>query len=237
MKTFSTTNPATGEVIEEFPFAADDEIPAVLDHAQQAFTKWAARPIQERAAIVKRVSELFIEKTDELARIATQEMGKPIGEMLEETAFCADIFNYYATHGPEQLADQILSETHESIASLERRPVGPLLGIMPWNYPYYQVARFAAPNLVTGNVIMLKHAEICPRSALALQSLMHEAGVPEGVYQNIFATHEQVSTIIASPITQGVSLTGSERAGAAIAEQAGRHLKKAVLEQIGRAHV
>lgn len=230
MKTFSTTNPATGEIIEEFPFVGDDEISTVLDRAQQAFTEWAARPIEERAAIVKRVSELFTEKADELAQIATQEMGKPIREMLEETEFCADIFNYYATHGPEQLADQILSETDESIASLERRPVGPLLGIMPWNYPYYQVARFAAPNLVTGNVIMLKHAEICPKSALALQSLMQEAGVPEGVYQNIFATHAQVSSIIANPITQGVSLTGSERAGAAIAEQAGRHLKKAVLE-------
>ena len=230
MKTFRTTNPATGEVIEEFPFAADDEIVAVLDQAQQAFTEWSAQPVEERAAIVKRVSELFTEKAHELAQIATEEMGKPISEMLEETEFCSDIFNYYATHGPEQLGDQVLSETDESIATLERRPVGPLLGIMPWNYPYYQVARFAAPNLVTGNVIMLKHAEICPKSALALQSLMQEAGVPEGVYQNLFATHDQVSTIIASPITQGVSLTGSERAGAAIAEQAGRHLKKAVLE-------
>src|SRR5699024_3907624 len=111
MKTFSTTNPATGEVIEELPFAADDEIPAVLDRAQQAFTEWAARPIEERAAIVKRVSELFTQKADELAQIATQEMGKPIGEMLEETEFCADIFNYYATNGPKPQADQVLSET------------------------------------------------------------------------------------------------------------------------------
>src|SRR5699024_3359185 len=113
---------------------------------------------------------------------------------------------------------------------IQRRPVGPLLGIMPWNFPYYQIARFAAPNLVLGNTIILKHAESCPESALAMQRMMDEAGIPEGVYQNVFATHEQISAFIAHPHIQGVSLTGSERAGAAIAEQAGKHLKKAVLE-------
>src|SRR5699024_9024070 len=113
---------------------------------------------------------------------------------------------------------------------LERLPIGTLLGIMPWNFPYYQVARFAAPNLVLGNTIVLKHAEICPRSAQAIQEIMEEAGVPPGVYTNIFASHEQVADMIADPRIAGVSLTGSERAGMAVAEQAGKNLKKVVLE-------
>jgi succinate-semialdehyde dehydrogenase/glutarate-semialdehyde dehydrogenase len=113
---------------------------------------------------------------------------------------------------------------------IQKRPVGVLLGIMPWNYPYYQVARFAAPNLVLGNTIVLKHAESCPRAALALQRLMDDAGVPAGAYTNLFASHDQVEQIIADPRVQGVSLTGSERAGAAVAEIAGRNLKKVVLE-------
>ena len=124
----------------------------------------------------------------------------------------------------------MLSEDEEGISSLQRRGIGPLLGIMPWNFPYYQVARFVAPNLVAGNSIILKHAESCPESALAIESLLREAGVPAEVYQNVFATHDQVSTIIADPRIQGVSLTGSERAGAAVAAQAGQHLKKCVLE-------
>ena len=229
-KTFSTTNPATGEVLEEFPFVEDPDIEAALTAAEQAFREWSARPVSERAAIVQRAAELFAEKTEELAAVATREMGKPIGEMREEVEFSGEIFSYFATEGPGQLEDKVLSEDEDAISVLQRRPVGPLLGIMPWNYPYYQVARFVAPNLVAGNTILLKHAEICPGSALAIQSLLDEAGVPVGVYQNLFATYDQVSTIIASLTIQGVSLTGSERAGSVIAEQAGRHLKKAVLE-------
>ncbi|WP_246126174.1 NAD-dependent succinate-semialdehyde dehydrogenase [Nesterenkonia populi] len=216
--------------MNEYPVATDAETEDVLQRSQQAFAEWSARSVGERAGIVQRVSELFTVKAAELAEIATREMGKPIGEMREEADFCGDIFGYYASAGPEQLADQILSEDDEALSTLQRRPIGPLLGIMPWNYPYYQVARFAAPNLVAGNTVLLKHAEICPEAALAIQSLMDEAGVPPGVFQTIFATHEHVSTMIASPFIQGVSLTGSERAGGIIAEQAGRHLKKVVLE-------
>ncbi|HIX00035.1 MAG TPA: NAD-dependent succinate-semialdehyde dehydrogenase [Candidatus Nesterenkonia stercoripullorum] len=227
---FRTVNPATGEQAEEYPFTTDAEIDAALKASHEAFAEWGSRPIEERAAIVQRVADLFAEKAGELASVATGEMGKPIGEMREEAEFCSEIFGYYASHGPTQLGDQVLSEDESSVSMIQRRPVGALLGIMPWNYPYYQVARFVAPNLVTGNTILLKHAEICPGSALAIQAIMEEAGVPAGVYQNIFATYDQVSTIIASPIVQGVSLTGSERAGSSIAAQAGQHLKKAVLE-------
>src|SRR5690625_4560365 len=167
---------------------------------------------------------------EELAPSLTKERGKPLAEAREETKFAADIFRYYTIHGEQLAADQTVSEDDEKFSYVQRRPVGPLLGIMPWNYPYYQIARFAAPNLVLGNTIILKHAESCPESDLAMQRMIDEAGIPEGVYQNVFATHDQISQFIAHPHIQGVSLTGSERAGAAIAEQAGKHLKKAVLE-------
>lgn len=230
MKPFRTTNPATGEVLKDYEFATDQQIAEALAASQEAFTQWRARPVAERAAIVQRVSELFVEKAEELAQISTKEMGKPIGEMRDEAEFSGEIFGYYASEGPAQLADQVLSEDTEGISAVQRRPLGPLLGVMPWNFPYYQVARFVAPNLVVGNTILLKHAEILPESALAIQQLMDEAGVPSGVYQNVFATYDQAADIIADPRIQGVSLTGSERAGAVIAQLAGKHLKKAVLE-------
>src|SRR5690625_60017 len=191
---------------------------------------WNTHSIKERIEKVGRLADLFEGKMEELAPILTKEMGKPLAEAREETKFAADIFRYYTIHGEQLAADQTVSEDDEKFSYVQRRPVGPLLGIMPWNYPYYQIARFAAPNLVLGNTSMLKHVESCPESALAMQRMMDEAGIPEGVYQNVFATHEQISTFIAHPVIQGVSLTGSERAGAAIAKQAGKHLKKAVLE-------
>ena len=143
-------------------------------------------------------------------------------------AYSATIFDYYADRGPELLSDRPVPG--HAGARIERLPVGPLLGVMPWNYPYSQVSRFAAPNLLAGNTILIKHAENCPTSALAIADLMRDAGVPDGVYLNVFATHDQVAAIIADPRLRGVSLTGSERAGAAVAEAAGRHLKKVVLE-------
>lgn len=229
-KSYHTLNPATGALVKEFPFSTDAEIDTVVSLSQSAYDHWRLLSVDERARVVSRISELFLERSEELASVATTEMGKSIEEMHEEIEFCSEIFQYYATRGPEQLKEKTLKKESTGISKLQMRPVGPLLGVMPWNYPYYQVARFVAPNLVAGNTILLKHAEICPASALALQELFEEAGVPDGVYQNLFATHDQVSSIIAHPAIQGVSLTGSERAGAAIAEQAGRHLKKAVLE-------
>ncbi|GAA2033413.1 NAD-dependent succinate-semialdehyde dehydrogenase [Yaniella flava] len=223
-------NPATGEINCEQPFIETAQIGAIINASQEAFASWRDLDITARAAKVDRIAQLFEEHVDELAQIMTREMGKPLAEAQEETNFCAEIFRYYATHGPRLAADEQASEDESSFSIIQRRPVGPLLGIMPWNFPYYQVARFAAPNLVLGNTILLKHAESCPETALAIQKIMDQAGIPSGVYQNIFATHEQVSEIIAHPTVQGISLTGSERAGSAIAEQAGRHLKKAVLE-------
>lgn len=227
---YRTENPATGQLVKEVPFASDAEINGALERAANAASEWRATPVEERAAIVQRVSELFTAKRDELARIIATEMGKPLGESYGEVDFSADIFRYFAEEGPGQLVDQVLSETDTARSVVQRRPLGTILGVMPWNYPYYQVARFAAPNLVAGNTVLLKHAEICAESASAIAAIMRGAGVPEGVYENLFATHEQISTVIADDRVAGVSLTGSERAGAIIAQQAGQALKKVVLE-------
>jgi succinate-semialdehyde dehydrogenase/glutarate-semialdehyde dehydrogenase len=225
---YQVTDPATGEVSQTFDFATDAEVEDALSGATEAFAQWRKRPVEERAAIVKRVAELFTERSADLAALITKEMGKRPAAAVGEAEFCTDIFGYYADNGPALIADKPLPG-HDN-ARIEYRPVGPVLGVMPWNYPYYQVARFAAPNFLVGNTVILKHAENCPTSALAIAQIMKDAGVPDGVYTNIFATHEQVATMIADPRLHGVSLTGSERAGAVVAETAGRNLKKVVLE-------
>jgi len=225
---YQVTDPTTGEVVQSFPFATDAEVAEALAATSSAFAQWRARPVEERAAIVKRVAELFGERAADLGALITKEMGKRPSQATGEAEFCNDIFSYYADNGPALLADRPLPG-YDS-ARVEYLPIGPVLGVMPWNYPYYQVARFAAPNLVAGNTVILKHAENCPTSALAIAAIMKEAGVPDGVYVNLFATHEQVATMIADPRVRGVSLTGSERAGTVVAETAGRNLKKVVLE-------
>ncbi|HTU72986.1 MAG TPA: NAD-dependent succinate-semialdehyde dehydrogenase [Trebonia sp.] len=225
---YRVTDPSTGQVTQTFPFATDAEVEQALAAASGAFAQWRARPIAERAAIVKRVAELFGERATELGALITKEMGKRPSQATGEAESCDDIFSYYADNGPALLADKPLPG-YDS-ARVEYLPIGAILGVMPWNYPYYQVARFAAPNLVAGNTVIVKHAENCPTSALAIADIMKEAGVPEGVYVNLFATHEQVATMIADPRLRGVSLTGSERAGTVVAETAGRNLKKVVLE-------
>src|SRR6201995_2384198 len=225
---YQVTDPATGEATETFPFATDAEVEEALAAATEAFTAWRLRPVAERAAVVKRVAELFTERAADLAALITKEMGKRPAQGVGEAEFCTAIFDYYADNGPGLIADKPLPG-HDT-ARVESRPVGPVLGVMPWNYPYYQVARFAAPNLIVGNPVILKHAENCPTSALAIAQIMKDAGVPEGVYVNLFATHEQVAAMSADPRLRGVSLTGSERAGTVVAETAGRNLKKVVLE-------
>jgi succinate-semialdehyde dehydrogenase/glutarate-semialdehyde dehydrogenase len=228
--TYQVTDPATGEVVESFDHATDDEIQAALTASHTAYAGWKDVPIEERAVVVKRVAALFAERADELAAIATQEMGKPLAEGVEEAEFCQAIFDYFADEGPGLTADQEIKSISGGRAVIQRLPVGPLLGVMPWNFPFYQIARFAAPNLMLGNTIVLKHAESVPRSALAVEQIMKDAGLPEGAYVNVFATFDQVETIIADPRVAGVSLTGSERAGAVVAALAGKNLKKCVLE-------
>jgi succinate-semialdehyde dehydrogenase / glutarate-semialdehyde dehydrogenase len=227
---YAVINPATGETVREYPTISDGELRDAIGRASQSAWASSTTP-EERAAVIRRVGELHTERRQELAEIIVREMGKPVEQALGEVDFSAAIYGYYADFGPELLADEPIQLLEGDGSALVRRsPFGLLLGIMPWNYPYYQVARFAGPNLVIGNTILLKHAPQCPESALAMESIFHEAGVPEDAYINIFATNDQIEWTIADPRVRGVSLTGSERAGAAVAEIAGRNLKKVVLE-------
>ncbi len=232
MTEYAVTDPASGEQVSTYATASAADVEAALAAASAAHAGWSrSSSVTERAALVRRVGELHVERRDELAAIINREMGKPIEASLGEVDFCGDIYGFYADHAEELLADQPVPHlTGSGSAVIRRGSFGVLLGIMPWNYPYYQVARFAAPNLVTGNPILLKHAPQCPESAAALQQIFLDAGFPEGAYTNLYATNDQVADIIADPRVAGISLTGSERAGAAVAEIAGRHLKKVVLE-------
>lgn len=227
---YRVVNPSTGEVVETFDHATDQEIESALAAVHTAYGVWRDVPIAERAQVVTRIGELFVERAAELGAVATQEMGKPLAEARGEAEFCGEIFDYFATEGPGLAADQPIKTFSGGTAMVQRLPIGPLLGIMPWNYPFYQIARFAAPNLMLGNTIVLKHAESVPRCALMVEQIMVDAGLPQGAYVNVFASHDHIEQIIGDPRIAGVSLTGSERAGSAVAAIAGKNLKKCVLE-------
>jgi succinate-semialdehyde dehydrogenase / glutarate-semialdehyde dehydrogenase len=232
MGKYSVVNPATGETVKEYPEISDEDLSAAIAAAEDAHRNWGLKTsVSERASLVKRVTELHSERRETLAEIIVREMGKPMEQALGEVDFCADIYGYYADNAEDFLKDEEISLlAGDGTALIRRTSVGPLLGIMPWNFPYYQVARFAGPNLVLGNTILLKPAHQCPESAEAIQAMMADAGFPDGAYQTVLGSNDQIADVIADPRIQGVSLTGSERAGAAVAEIAGRNLKKVVLE-------
>jgi succinate-semialdehyde dehydrogenase/glutarate-semialdehyde dehydrogenase len=227
---YQVVNPATGKVESEYPTATDAEVREVLDRARRGYASWRLTSMEERAEILGRVSQLYRDRAGELAAIITREMGKITKAAMGELHFVAAIYQYYADNAAALLQDQPLASNLPGTAWVRKTPIGTLLGIMPWNYPYYQVARFAAPNLMIGNTIILKHAPQCPESALAMEQLFRDAGLPDDAYINIFASNEQVADMVADPLIAGVSVTGSERAGAAVAAVAGQNLKKVVLE-------
>src|SRR6478752_3951522 len=230
MSKYATVNPATGDVVQRFDTMSDDAADRALTRAHQAYLNWREVDLKERAAVIGRVADLFRGHAADLARLMTLEMGKPVTQAKGEVELSAAIFEYYATKGPDLLVDEILDIAGAGKAVVRTAPIGVLLGVMPWNFPYYQAARFVAPNLLLGNTILLKHASNCPQQALRIAEIIDAAGAPAGVYQNVFASTQQVATMIASPQLQGVSLTGSERAGRAVGALAGQHLKKCVLE-------
>ncbi|MFI5866449.1 NAD-dependent succinate-semialdehyde dehydrogenase [Streptomyces sp. NPDC051546] len=226
---FATVNPYTGETLAEFPAVEGEEVDVAVGLAAEAYEAWRGRPIAQRAAVVGRAADLMRERKEELARLITLEMGKLIAEARGEVDLAASILEYYARRGPEFTAAEPL-DVAEGEAYLVTEPIGVLMGVMPWNFPLYQVVRFAGPNLVLGNTVLVKHAGICPQSALALESLFLDAGAPEGVYTNLFVSHEEVGRLIDGPIVRGASLTGSEKAGAEVAGRAGRNMKPSLLE-------
>lgn len=232
MSKYAVINPATGETVKEYPQISDEDVSAAISAAEGAHRDWSLKTsVAERASMIQRVADLHSERREALGEIAVREMGKPMEQALGEVDFCADIYGYYAENAEDFLKDEPISLlAGEGTALIRRTSVGPLLGIMPWNFPYYQVARFAGPNLIVGNPILLKPAHQCPESAEAIQAMFVDAGFPGGAYETILATNDQIAEVIADPRIRGVSLTGSERAGAAVAEIAGRNLKKVVLE-------
>ncbi|MGO4146334.1 aldehyde dehydrogenase family protein [Paenarthrobacter sp. YAF11_1] len=231
MSAFAVIDPATGTKHAQYPAATDAEVEAGLSAAQATYQDWSrTTTVAERAALAKRLAELFVERKDKLAAIINREMGKPLAQAAGEAEFSGSIAAAFAEHAEEWLADEDLEVADGLRTFFRYQGLGVVLGIMPWNYPYYQVARFAIPNIILGNTVIVRHASQCPESALALEELFRDAGFPDGAYVNLFATHQQISDIIADDRIQGVSLTGSEQVGAIVAEQAGRALKKCVLE-------
>src|SRR4051812_11076981 len=232
MSMYAVVDPATGETLKEYPTITDEELLDAIARADRAHREWSkATTVADRASLVRRVGELHSERRKELAEIIVSERGKPVGQARGEVDFCASIYGFYADNAEALMADEPIELLGgEGSAVVRRSSLGVLLGIMPWNFPYYQVARFAGPNLIIGNTILLKHAPQCPQSAEAMAQMFADAGFPDGAYVNIYATNEQIEWVIADPRVRGVSVTGSERAGAAVAEIAGRNLKKVVLE-------
>ena len=229
---YTTTNPYTGEVLKTFPTATDDAVARAIDAAHDAFLAWRETSFATRGAILQRAADLLRRDADTYAGLLTLEMGKLLAEARAEVELSAKIFEYYVHNAERLLRPETLpvADPAEGEAMIVCEPLGVLLAIEPWNFPYYQIARIIAPQLSAGNTMLLKHASNVPQSAGAFEALMREAGLPEGAFQNLYATRTQVETIINDPRVCGVALTGSEDAGAVVAAQAGKALKKSTME-------
>ena len=227
---YRTLNPATDQVLHVFPTATDAEAEALLARAHTAFQSWRGTPVAERVRLFRRFAELADEHVEELARLVTLEMGKPLAQSRGEAAGISRMFLYYAENGPAMLADEEVAVPGFGRTVTRREPIGVVLGIEPWNVPLYQAMRATVPNLMLGNTVLVKPAEISAGSTLLLGSLFADAGFPADVYQTALISREQVSAFIADPRVRAVTLTGSNRAGSAIGEQAGRAVKPVVLE-------
>jgi len=227
---YQSTNPYNGKVIKTFDEIDDTQLEAKLKAAQDCYEQvWRRKGFAERKAVLSRAAAIMRERTQEFAELITVEMGKLIAQSQGEVKLSAAILDYYAEHAESFLAPQKLS-TAKGDAVVESSPIGVLFGVEPWNFPYYQIVRFAAPNLMAGNVVMVKHASNVPQCALAFERLLEEAGAPAGAYTNLFISKDQVTRVIDDDRIRAVALTGSEGAGAVVAERAGKNLKKSTLE-------
>jgi len=226
-----TLNPYTGKVEKTFDEFTESEVNQVINRANESFQSWKNVSVSERASLMKEVAEILRKDEDHYARLMTTEMGKLFHEGKSwEVKVCADIANYYANKAKTFLKKEPIGDVSMGNAYLEKHPIGVLFGIMPWNYPLYQVFRFVCPNIMAGNVCLVKHASNVPQCAKAIEDLFAKAGFPKGVYTNLFVRSKLAGTVIEHPKVRGISFTGSERAGASVAERAGKHLKKVVLE-------
>lgn len=229
---YATTNPYTGETVATFADATDADVKEAINKAHNAFLAWRETSFAERGRILQKAADLLRANADDYAKLLTLEMGKIIGEAKAEVELSAKIMEYYVHHAEKFLAPERLPvlDPAEGENVLVHEPLGVLLAIEPWNFPYYQIARILAPQLSAGNTMLLKHASNVPQSATAFERLMKEAGLPDGAFRNLYATRSQIEMIINDPRVCGVALTGSEGAGAKIAAEAGRALKKSTME-------
>ena len=227
---YQSTNPYDGKVVKTFEEISDAQLEAKLKAAAECFESvWRQQTFAQRKVVLARAAAILRERSQEFAELITLEMGKLIQQSQGEVALSAAILDYYAEHAQAFLAPETLT-TPKGEATVESAPIGVVFGVEPWNYPYYQVARFAAPNLMAGNVVMVKHASNVPQCALAFERLFEEAGAPAGAYTNLFISKDQVSRVIDDSRIRAVALTGSEGAGAIVAARAGKNLKKSTME-------
>ena len=222
-------NPATGEVIQDYPGHSDQEVQDILDRAQSAFQSWRNTDFPHRATLMKKAAGVLESNKARYAKLMSLEMGKPIIQAAGEVDKCTWVCNYYADNAESMLADEP-AESDGSKAYVAFQPLGVILAVMPWNYPMWQVFRFAVPSLMAGNAGVLKHASNVPGSALAIEEVFREAGFPENVFRTLMIGARQVDAVIESDIVKAVTLTGSEPAGTHVASTAAKIVKKAVLE-------
>ncbi|HEC29374.1 MAG TPA: NAD-dependent succinate-semialdehyde dehydrogenase [Gammaproteobacteria bacterium] len=227
--TMRSINPATGETLSIFDTWDEVHLSGVLQSCAEIRPQWSATPIQERCDLMRNAARVLRQRRDELATTITREMGKRIADARAEVGKCADVCEYYAEMGPDFLADELI-ESDASRSLVAYQPMGVVLAVMPWNFPLWQVFRFAAPSLVAGNVGLLKHASNVPQCALAIEDVFREAGFPENVFRSLMIPASMVAGVIGDNRVHAVTLTGSEPAGVSVASQAGKSLKKSVLE-------
>jgi len=229
---YATTNPYTNEVVATFPDATDAEVQTALAQAHAAFESWRDTSFADRAKVMNAAAAILRRDIDKYARLGTLEMGKLFEESKKEVILSAEIFEYYANHAEELLKPEILpvADAAEGRATLVHEPLGIVLAIEPWNFPFYQVVRIIAPQLSAGNAVLLKHASNLPQCAAAFDTLMAEAGLPAGLFRNLYAARPHTAMILNDPRVCGIALTGSEGAGTVIAGIAGKALKKATME-------
>lgn len=227
--TFQTINPINNKFVKSFDQITDVAVEKAISQAAIVFDEWKHADYQTRAQLLYAVAGILRAKRKDLAKMITLEMGKLLSHAEGEIKLSAEIFDYYAKNSEEFLSDKVLNPVHGK-ALIRYSPVGALLGIQPWNFPFYQVARFAAPNIMIGNTVLIKHAANVPQCAIAIEEIFEEAGAPLGLYTNLLISHQQTERIIGDKRIKGLSLTGSEVAGAIVAAEAGKHVKKSVLE-------
>ncbi|MDH5380463.1 MAG: NAD-dependent succinate-semialdehyde dehydrogenase [Cyclobacteriaceae bacterium] len=226
---FTSINPYNGQQVGQYTSVSDAELEVKLSTGHKAFLEWKNVPLSERSQLLKNAGVILRENVEKYARMITLEMGKPLSESRAEVNKCAWVCDYYAENASRFLADEVIA-TDAQKSFVRHDPLGVILAIMPWNFPFWQVFRFAAPTLIAGNTGLLKHAPNVFGCATQIEEIFEEAGFPKGVFQNLIIHHDKTEQILAHPGVKAVSLTGSERAGAAVAEIAGRNIKKAVLE-------